>query len=67
MPTLILAGSEDHESIQDIADSLAREIPGARKVLIAGARHMVNMEKPAQFNQAVLDFLSEVSNPLENN
>ena len=66
MPTLVIAGSEDHESIQDIADSLAKEIPGARKVLIAGARHLVNMEKPAQFNQVVLDFLSDVSHPPEN-
>ena len=66
MPTLVIVGSEDHESIQDIADSLAKEIPGARKVLIAGARHLVNMEKPAQFNQAVLDFLSDVSHPPEN-
>ena len=64
-PTLVIAGSLDHESIHDIADILAKEIPGARKVLIAGARHMVNMEKPAQFNQTVLDFLSDVTDRLE--
>ena len=58
VPTLVIAGSEDHESIRAVADSLAEEITGARKVFIAGARHMVNLEDPAAFNQAVLDFLS---------
>ncbi len=63
IPTLVIAGSDDHESIQGMADSLTREIQGARKVLIAGASHMVHLEQPAAFNQAILDFLSEVSKP----
>ncbi len=65
IPTLVLAGSEDHESIQGMADTLIREIPGARKVLITGARHMVNLEQPTRFNQAVLDFLSDVTSSTE--
>ena len=67
VPTLIIAGSEDHESIRAIADSLVEQIPGARKVLIAGARHLVNMEKPVEFNQAVLDFLSDLRDSPDKN
>ena len=66
IPTLVIAGSEDHESIRDIANSLVQQIPTARKVLIAGAHHMVNMEKPVEFNQAVLDFLSDPKDSPDN-
>jgi pimeloyl-ACP methyl ester carboxylesterase len=66
IPTLVIAGSEDHESIRNIADSLVQQIPTARKVLIAGAHHMVNMEKPVEFNQAVLDFLSDPTDSPDN-
>ncbi len=41
-----------------MADSLAAKIPGARKVLIEGASHHPNMERPDEFNRVILDFLS---------
>ena len=34
------------------------QVPGSRKVVIPGAAHMVNMEKPDQFNRTVLEFLA---------
>lgn len=57
-PTLVVLGDLDMPDITAIADLLVKEIPGARKVVIPGAAHMVNMEKPAEFNRIVLDFLS---------
>jgi pimeloyl-ACP methyl ester carboxylesterase len=30
---------------------------GAKKVVIPGTAHHLNMEKPEEFNRAVLDFL----------
>ncbi|HKZ71305.1 MAG TPA: hypothetical protein VJ020_14555, partial [Anaerolineales bacterium] len=57
-PTLVIIGELEVPDFQAIADFLAREIRGARKVVIQGAGHMSNMEAPEKFNEVVLDFLS---------
>jgi len=59
-PTLVIVGSRDVPEIQKIVEMLAAGIPGARRVVIAGAGHLVNMEKPAAFDAAVLNFLSNL-------
>ena len=40
------------------ANLLARGIPDARLAIIHDTAHLPNMEKPAEFNQLVLDFLA---------
>ena len=57
-PTLIVVGDRDAPHILGMADSLATRIPGARRVFIQGASHHPNMERPAEFNRIVLEFLS---------
>jgi len=57
-PTLAVVGDLDMPDILDIVERIAREVPGARKVVIPGVAHMVNMEKPAEFSRIVLDFLA---------
>jgi pimeloyl-ACP methyl ester carboxylesterase len=37
---------------------LKENIVGAKKTIIEGAGHIVNMEKPEAFNRIVLDFLA---------
>jgi pimeloyl-ACP methyl ester carboxylesterase len=59
-PTLILVGQLDLDEKRDLAGRLAAEIPGARKVVLPGVAHMLNMERPEQFNQHVLDFLDGI-------
>ncbi len=56
-PTLVIAGDADLPDMLTIADLLEAGIAGARKVIIPGVAHMVNMERPAEFNRLVLDFL----------
>jgi 3-oxoadipate enol-lactonase len=56
-PTLVLVGERDLADFRAIADLLARDIPGARKIVLPGVGHLPNMEGPEQFNQVVLDFL----------
>lgn len=56
-PTLLIRGDRDVPLITDIVQTLEKGIPGAKKAIIAGAGHVVNMEKPEEFNKAVLDFL----------
>ncbi len=58
VPTLIIIGDQDVRDILIIADILAAGIAGAKKVIIPGTAHHLNMEKPQEFNQIVLDFLA---------
>jgi pimeloyl-ACP methyl ester carboxylesterase len=56
-PTLVLVGDADAADQLEIAETLERGIPGARKIVYPGVGHLVNMEVPELFNAAVLDFL----------
>ena len=56
-PTLVVVGSLDGKNLQNIADTLATRIPGARKVTIPGASHHPPVETPKEFNRVLLDFL----------
>lgn len=58
VPTLTILGDKDDASILEIGETLHTGIGGAKKVVVAGAAHMVNMEKPEAFNRVVLDFLA---------
>ncbi|MDQ5819931.1 MAG: alpha/beta hydrolase [Actinomycetota bacterium] len=57
MPTLVMIGDADVEDMQQIADVLAEGIPGAQKVTLADTAHMIPLERPAEFNRILLDFL----------
>lgn len=56
--SLIMVGDQDVYDIRDAADFLENNIGVAIKMVIAGAGHHINIEKPKQFNNIVLDFLS---------
>ena len=57
LPTLVVVGDRDVPDFLGMAERLATSIRGARKVVVPGAGHMVNMERPEEFNRAVLEFL----------
>ncbi len=54
VPTLVILGEWDGPNP---LEQLTAEIPGAQKVVMAQTAHHPFMEKPAEFNQIVLDFL----------
>ena len=54
--TLLVFGAQDKNFI-DGAYHLDQTINDTRLIIIDGAGHMVNLEKPKEFNKAVLDFL----------
>jgi pimeloyl-ACP methyl ester carboxylesterase len=58
-PTLVIVGDADVEAIVNIADVIASGIRGARKLVLPDTAHMVNLERPAQFNRAVVEFPDE--------
>jgi 3-oxoadipate enol-lactonase len=56
-PTLIIVGSEDQLTPPKDAELMKREIRGSRLEIIEGASHLSNLERPIDFNHALLDFL----------
>ena len=60
VPTLVLVGDDDEAFIAP-TDYMAFKIPGAKKVTIQDAGHASNIDQPQSFNDAVQQFLDEVS------
>ena len=59
--TLVIAGAGDKNFI-DASKRLAQDIPNSEMVIIDGAGHIVNLERPEEFNRAVLEFLKKQKN-----
>lgn len=57
-PTLLVVGDRHVADVQNEARLVEAGIAGIKKVVIPGAGHLVNVEKPQEFNRAVLEFLS---------
>ena len=60
-PILIITSDHDLEACKEMADLLEQAVPNSRKVIISDAGHIVNMEAPDRFNEAVLGFLADNS------
>jgi 3-oxoadipate enol-lactonase len=54
IPTLIIVGEKDLRYFHNIAEVLTEGIPGAEKVVILGAGHMVNMEALEECDKLLL-------------
>lgn len=61
VPTLLIAGALDHPEIVRAAEVMAAAIPNAQKLIIPDSAHVPNMERPAEFNAAVLALLEKLS------
>ena len=59
--TLVIAGGADGTTPPEMAHDLAARIPGAETVELEGCGHCPPLEQPAEFVQAVEDFLSRTS------
>jgi pimeloyl-ACP methyl ester carboxylesterase len=59
VPTLVIVGKEDQITTSATADYLAKNIPGAEKVVLAEAGHLTNIEQPEAFNSALGTFLGK--------
>ncbi len=58
VPTLVAVGEEDRPDMHAIADRLAASIPHARHATIPATAHAPSLERPAEFDRLVLEFLS---------
>jgi pimeloyl-ACP methyl ester carboxylesterase len=57
MPVLLLAGEHDEVAPAANSEAIAAAWPHAKMIVIEGAGHLFNIEKPAESNRVILDFL----------
>jgi 3-oxoadipate enol-lactonase len=57
VPTLIVVGDEDSITPPADAEAMGAKIEGSRLVVIEGAGHLSNVERPERFNRALVEFL----------
>jgi 3-oxoadipate enol-lactonase len=57
VPTLCLAGEHDRNASPAVMRRMCERIAGAQYLCLQGVGHLANMEQPAAFNAAVLQFL----------
>jgi pimeloyl-ACP methyl ester carboxylesterase len=56
VPSVVIVGANDTPFLA-ASDYMAAKIPGAKKVLIPDAGHAANIDQPAAFNAALLEFI----------
>ena len=59
VPTLVVVGDRDKEDFRRIAEHIAAAVPGARLELVAGAGHLVGVDRPDELNALLLEFLTQ--------
>jgi pimeloyl-ACP methyl ester carboxylesterase len=57
LPMLVVVGELDMPGIHEIADMVVEANPNAELVTIPDVAHMVNMEKPPEFNRLLMEYL----------
>jgi pimeloyl-ACP methyl ester carboxylesterase len=66
VPVQIIIGDYDVPDMLAVADLLATNVSGAEKVVMHEVAHLPCMEKPAEFNRLVLDFVVKAGKPVPN-
>ena len=61
IPALVICGAEDKMTPPDFSRQLAASLSGATLEIIAGAGHMVMLEKPVEFNMSLEKFAASIS------
>ncbi|MDX9817146.1 MAG: alpha/beta hydrolase, partial [Smithellaceae bacterium] len=61
LPSLIMCGEEDKMTPPQLSQDIAANIKGSKTCFIKGAGHMVMMERPEEFNNALITFAQSFS------
>ncbi|MGH8012462.1 MAG: alpha/beta fold hydrolase [Candidatus Binataceae bacterium] len=61
IPTMLIVGEEDVLTPANVMELMARRLPHARFVKVAGAGHSVYFERPDEFNRLLSDFVRETT------
>lgn len=57
-PTLVVVGALDVADFHTMADRLAEQVKGARKVVVDGAAHVLSLEQPELFSRLIREHVS---------
>jgi pimeloyl-ACP methyl ester carboxylesterase len=60
VPALVIVGADDRHFLA-AADYMTARIPSARKVVIQGAGHAPNIDRPAEFSAELTTFLTQIA------
>lgn len=63
VPTVVVVGGEDQLTPVPEMAAIAEQVPGAELVVVPGAAHLPNLEKPEAFNAALARLLERVPEP----
>lgn len=58
VPLLVVSGEHDVPSFLVFSETLTQQTPLSHRLVIPNAAHMVSMEAPVRFNQAISDFVA---------
>ena len=61
MPCLLIAAEHDRTAPPDVMRRMAERIPGSEYLCLANAGHIANVEQPAAFHAALLDFSARIA------
>ena len=61
VPVLLLVGTADVSEAARVADLILARVPGAQRVMVPGAGHLVNLAAPREFDSAVERFLQSTT------
>lgn len=59
VPALVVVGDQDSDHVRATADELAGRIDGAQLVVLRGGGHLLNLDVPGEFNNAISTFLAK--------
>ena len=60
VPTLLIVGENDKPFLQAMA-YMEQKIPGAKRLVFPGAGHVANVDRADLFNDAVMEFVSDLA------
>ncbi len=61
VPVLCLSGEHDRNAPPPMMERMAGRIPGARYICLPGVGHLPNLEAPAEFDAAVIEYLRSIA------
>ena len=63
VPTLVVVGESDIADVHAHCGAIQAGVPFAQRVVVAGAGHLVHLERPDEFNRIVTRFLASSGKP----